>query len=200
MEVPGCPGIIAYLGTDGWARYLIKRRLTVQHVRTGLFVGRFQPFHRGHLEAVKYALGVVDRLVIVIGSAQRNYEPRNPFTLGERIEMIWRTLRAEGLLDRVLMVPVQDVENHATWVRLVVTSVPEFSIVFSNDQLTLELFRAEGYEAVEVPLVNRPLYMATEVRQRMANGGRWEDLVPAPVAEYLRSIGAVERVRRLMRD
>jgi nicotinamide-nucleotide adenylyltransferase len=51
-----------------------------------------------------------------------------------------------------------------------------------------------------VPLVNRPLYMATEVRQRMANGGRWEDLVPAPVAEYLRSIGAVERVRRLMRD
>jgi Nicotinamide mononucleotide adenylyltransferase len=40
----------------------------VQHVRTGLFVGRFQPFHRGHLEAVKYALGVVDRLVIVIGA------------------------------------------------------------------------------------------------------------------------------------
>jgi nicotinamide-nucleotide adenylyltransferase len=142
VEVPMYPGIITYLGTDGWARYLIKRRLTVQHVRTGLFVGRFQPFHRGHLEAVKYALGVVDRLVIVIGSAQRNYEPRNPFTLGERIEMIWRTLRAEGLLDRVLMVPVQDVENHATWVRLVVTSVPEFSIVFSNDQLTLELFRA----------------------------------------------------------
>ncbi|MGC8555830.1 MAG: nicotinamide-nucleotide adenylyltransferase [Conexivisphaera sp.] len=167
-------------------------------MRTGLFVGRFQPFHKGHLEAVRYALGRVDRLVVVIGSAQRNYEPRNPFTLGERIEMIWRVLRAEGLLDRVLMVPVPDVENHATWVRFVETSVPVFSIVFSNDPLTLELFRAEGYEAVEVPLLNRPLYMATEVRQRMANGGNWEDLVPPQVAEYLRSIGAVERVKRLL--
>ncbi len=167
-------------------------------MRTGIFVGRFQPFHKGHLEAVRFALGIVDRLVIVIGSAQRNYEPRNPFTLGERVEMIWRTLREEGLLDRVLMVPVYDVENHATWVRLVEVSVPKFSHVFSNDPLTLELFRAEGYEVVEVPLLNRPLYMATEVRQRMANGGKWEDLVPAPVAQYLKEIGAEERVRRIM--
>ncbi len=167
-------------------------------MRTGIFVGRFQPFHKGHLEAVKYALTKVDRLVIVIGSAQKNYEPRNPFTLGERVEMIWRVLKAEGLLDRVLMVPVQDVENHATWVRSVEVSTPRFSCVFSNDPLTLELFRAEGYETVEVPLLNRPLYMATEVRQRMASGGNWEDLVPPQVAEYLKEIGGPERVRRLL--
>jgi nicotinamide-nucleotide adenylyltransferase len=167
-------------------------------VRTGIFVGRFQPFHKGHLEAVRYALGRVDRLIIVIGSAQRNYEPRNPFTLGERMEMIWMTMRSEGLLDRVLMVPVPDVENHATWVKFVTTSAPEFETVFSNDPLTLELFREEGYDAIEVPLLNRPLYMATEVRQRMANGGNWEDLVPGPVADYLRSIGAVDRVKRIL--
>ncbi len=177
---------------------LLNGDLRARHVRTGIFVGRFQPFHKGHLEAVRYALGRVDRLVIVIGSAQRNYEPRNPFTLGERIEMIWRVLRAEGLLDRVLIVPVQDVENHATWVKFVEASVPEFSHVFSNDPLTLELFRAEGYDAAEVPLLNRPLYMATEVRQRMANGGNWEDLVPSPVAEYLKEIGGVDRVRRIL--
>ena len=32
---------------------------------TGLFIGRFQPFHRGHLATVKYALKKVDALVIV---------------------------------------------------------------------------------------------------------------------------------------
>ena len=34
----------------------------------------------------------------------------------------------------------------------------------------------------------------------MAEGGPWEDLVPPPVAEYLRKIGGAERVRRLFRS
>jgi len=36
--------------------------------KRGLFVGRFQPFHKGHLRAVKDILGKVDELVIVVGS------------------------------------------------------------------------------------------------------------------------------------
>ena len=39
-------------------------------VKRGLYVGRFQPFHLGHLGAVKSILEDVEELVIVIGSAQ----------------------------------------------------------------------------------------------------------------------------------
>ncbi|MFZ0222198.1 MAG: adenylyltransferase/cytidyltransferase family protein, partial [Candidatus Nitrosopolaris sp.] len=36
----------------------------------GIFVGRFQPFHLGHMATIKFALEKVEELVIVIGSAQ----------------------------------------------------------------------------------------------------------------------------------
>ncbi|HDJ89497.1 MAG TPA: nicotinamide-nucleotide adenylyltransferase, partial [Thermoprotei archaeon] len=56
----------------------------------GLFIGRFQPFHLGHFYALKWILSKVDEVIIGIGSAQVSYTIKNPFTLGERIEMIWR--------------------------------------------------------------------------------------------------------------
>ena len=50
----------------------------------GLVVGRFQPYHSGHHQAVKRILKEVDELVIVIGSTQKSYEKENPFTAGGR--------------------------------------------------------------------------------------------------------------------
>jgi len=49
-------------------------------VKRGLFVGRFQPFHLGHLGVVKDILNEVDELVIVVGSAQYSHRIDNPFT------------------------------------------------------------------------------------------------------------------------
>ncbi len=62
-------------------------------VTRGLYVGRFQPFHLGHLGAVKAVLKEVDELVIVIGSAQYSHNLNNPFTAGERLVMIRRALQ-----------------------------------------------------------------------------------------------------------
>ena len=47
-------------------------------------MGRFQPFHLGHLELVKQILDQCDEVIIAITSAQFNYLER-PFTAGERI-------------------------------------------------------------------------------------------------------------------
>ena len=166
-------------------------------MKTGVFIGRFQPFHKGHFEAVKYALKQVDRLVIVVGSAQKSHEPNNPFTAGERVEMIWRTLKRSKLLNKVLIIPVPDVENHNLWVPLVSSLVPHYSVVFSNDPLTLELFRERGVDAREVPLKNRKVYMATEIRRRIVSGEKWEDLVPEEVAEFLKEIRCESRLRMI---
>lgn len=166
-------------------------------MKTGIFVGRFQPFHKGHFEAVKYALKEVDRLVIVVGSAQKSHEPNNPFTAGERIEMIWRTLKKSKFLNRVLIIPVPDVENHNLWVPLIDSLVPKYSVVFSNDPLTLELFKEKGVDVKEVPLKNRKLYMATEIRRRIVSGVKWEDLVPEEVAKFLKEIKCESRLKMI---
>ncbi|HDM88409.1 MAG TPA: nicotinamide-nucleotide adenylyltransferase, partial [Candidatus Bathyarchaeota archaeon] len=42
-------------------------------MRRGLFIGRFQPPHLGHLHAIKQALEECDELIIVIGSSQYSH-------------------------------------------------------------------------------------------------------------------------------
>ena len=164
----------------------------------GLFIGRFQPFHKGHLEAAKFALMSVDMLVIVVGSAQKSHEVRNPFTAGERISMIKAALDEAGVdAKKVLLIPVPDVDVHSLWTRQVDMLVPKYDVVFANDPFTTLLFCERGVTTMETLLHDRSKMMGTEVRRRMAEGEDWEELVPAPVATIVKKIGGVERVRAI---
>jgi nicotinamide-nucleotide adenylyltransferase len=167
----------------------------------GLFIGRFQPFHKGHLATVKFALGRVDQLVIVVGSAQKSHEPRNPFTAGERIMMIKESLDSDGEADvrRILIIPIPDTEVHSLWTHQVNMLVPKYDVVFANDLFTLMLFHEQGIKAIEAPLYRREEMRATEIRKRMAVEENWEDLVPKPVSKVIKEINGVERVRTLSR-
>ena len=99
-------------------------------VNRGLYVGRFQPFHLGHLDAIKYALKQVDELVIVIGSAQYSHNANNPFTAGERLVMVRQALLEAGVdYSKLWIVPVPDVHLHMLWVSAVVGYTPKFNII-----------------------------------------------------------------------
>jgi nicotinamide-nucleotide adenylyltransferase len=147
--------------------------------------------------AIEYALSKSDRLVIAVGSSEKSYELRNPFTAGERIEMLYSVLLSKSLTSRVITITVPDVENHLLWVPLVKSLAPNFTRVFSNDPLTILLFRNAGIAVEEVPLYRREELMATEVRRRMAQGINWSKLVPKEVYEFLKSIDAESRVKIL---
>ncbi len=169
-------------------------------MHVGLLVGRFQPFHNGHLAAVKYALKRVDFLYVVVGSAQRSHERDNPFTAGERISMVKSALDASGIdASRWMSVPIPDADSHSVWVSTVKSMVPKFDIVFTNDSMTFLLFKEEGLKVRAVPYVNRVEYSATNVRNRILERKGWEKLVPKPVATLVREFGGVERVRTLLR-
>lgn len=49
-----------------------------------VYIGRFQPFHNGHLQVVREALKLTKHLIILVGSANSSRNPRNPFTYTER--------------------------------------------------------------------------------------------------------------------
>jgi len=165
---------------------------------TGLFIGRFQPFHLGHLATVRYALKKVEHLYIVVGSSQKSHEPKNPFTAGERILMIRNTLNDEKIdPSRYLIIPVPDAIGHAVWTAYIDQVVPKYDLVFSNDQLTLQLFKEKGVTAIEAPLLDRPKFSATEVRKRIAENGDWKELVPKSVAKLVGPIIAMGRFTAL---
>lgn len=169
----------------------------MHELTTGLFVGRFQPFHLGHLATTRFALKLVDMLVIVVGSAQRSHESRNPFTAGERVSMIKASLDADSEIDarKILIIPVPDVDVHSLWTKQVDMLVPKYEIVFANDPLTLHLFKEAGIKTIEAPLINRKKVSATEIRHRMVSGEEWRELVPIPASRIIDEIKGVERVR-----
>ena len=108
----------------------------------GIFIGRFQPFHLGHIAAIRFAFKKVDELSIVVGSSQASYELHNPFTAGERISMIKDSLNEDGMIDckKTLIIPVPDTNIHSTWTHSVDMLVPKYDIVFTNNTFTGYLF------------------------------------------------------------
>lgn len=168
--------------------------------RRALFVGRFQPFHYGHLHGVRTILGEAEELVIVVGSAQMSHEPDNPFTAGERIEMIQRALD-EGGIDRrrYLLIPIPDAPAHRVWVSQVESQTPKFEIVYTNQPLTRRLLIEAGYEVRDVEMYKRNEYSATEIRRRILLGLDWRTLVPEGVYGFMQKIKGEERIRDLAR-
>jgi nicotinamide-nucleotide adenylyltransferase len=170
-------------------------------IRRGLFVGRFQPFHFGHLSVVKDVLKKVDELVIVVGSAQYSHQVNNPFTAGERLTMIRGALvEAEVDVSRVWVVPVPDVHLHMMWVSAVEGYVPRFEVVFSNEPLTRRLFVEAGYKVSSIKFYERNKHCSTEIRRLMIEGGKWEKFVPKSVAAFIKKIDGVNRIRDLCKS
>lgn len=167
----------------------------------GLFVGRFQPFHLGHLKAIKDVLKEVDELIIVIGSAQYSHDPDNPFTAGERLVMIRSGLEeAEIDRERVWVVPVPDTNLHMMWVSSVEGYTPKFDVVYSNEALTRRLFVEAEYQVKHITFHKRKVYSSTEIRDRILNGESWEMLVPQSVAKFIKKIDGVNRLQDLTKS
>ena len=170
-------------------------------VKRGLYVGRFQPFHLGHLSAVKTVLEEVDELVIVVGSAQYSHTIVNPFTAGERLMMVWLALEEAGLdCRRVWVVPVPDVHLHMLWVSALEGYTPKFHVVYSNEPLTRRLFTEAGYKVKGIRFFERKVYSSTDIRAKMVKGESWKRLVPKAVATFITEIDGVNRLNDLTKS
>lgn len=63
-------------------------------MKTVVCPGSFDPITNGHLDIIRRAAGLFDRVIVLVAS---NQEKRSFFTADERVEMIRRVIRAEGL-------------------------------------------------------------------------------------------------------
>jgi nicotinamide-nucleotide adenylyltransferase len=166
--------------------------------KRGLYVGRFQPFHLGHLAAIRGILKDVEELVIVVGSAQYSHNLDNPFTAGERLTMIRMALEEAKIdLRRIWIVPVPDVHLHMMWVSALEGYAPHFDVVYSNDPLTRRLFTEAHYKVKRIPFYERRTYSSTLIREKMLKGGNWEETVPKSVAAFIKQIDGMNRLRDL---
>jgi nicotinamide-nucleotide adenylyltransferase len=134
--------------------------------------------------------------VIGVGSAQESFTWENPFTAGERLEMIGLALD-EAKVKETFLVPIMDISRHALWVDYLEALLPTFDQVYTNNPLTRLLFERSGYRVESPPLFDRDRFEGARIREQLAVGAGWKDSVPSTVAMYLEEIGAPTRLRIL---
>lgn len=161
----------------------------------GFYIGRFQPYHNGHQSVLERIAGQVDEIVIGVGSAQLSHEVENPFTAGERVLMITRSLA--GLECPFYVIPIEDIQRNALWVAHVRSMTPPFDTIYSNNPLVMQLFAEAGCTVCSTEMYQRDSHSGTEVRNRILRGKPWEHLVPRAVVQVIEEIRGVERLLQI---
>jgi len=162
----------------------------------GLLIGRFQPFHLGHLDAVLFGLSRAENLFICIGSSNKSNERRNPFSAEERREMIISSIEP-SMADRLKIFDIPDVGDHEKWTFEIDKIVPKYDIIFTNDEFTKTLFEKREMNVVPVELKDREKFSGTNIRELIADDKNWQDLVPQGTRKVLDNLNAKERLKNL---
>jgi bifunctional NMN adenylyltransferase/nudix hydrolase len=146
-----------------------------------VFIGRFQPFHKGHESVIDTAIEKAKEVIIVVGSSFASRSTRNPFTFDERKAMI----KAVYPQDNVKVVPMSDYPyDDNKWVGAVQSTVYS-AMKFSPDPLKiglighekdgtsyyLKIFPTWGNESV--PSVDG--IHATDIRESAFENGHFEN-------------------------
>ncbi|MGM0397377.1 MAG: nicotinamide-nucleotide adenylyltransferase [Halobacteriota archaeon] len=163
----------------------------------GLYIGRFQPYHDGHQQVVEDIVTEVDELIIAIGSADRSHTQRDPFTAGERIMMITKSVA--DIDDDVVtyVVPIEDINRNSVWVSHLESMSPRFEVAYSNNPLVIQLFEESGTTVRQSPMFDRDVLKGSKIRKKMAADEGWRSLLPQPVVDTIEEIDGIERIQRV---
>ena len=164
-------------------------------------MGRFQPFHLGHLDLVKQILSECDEVVIAITSSQFNYLEKDPFTASERIEMIYQALKEDGVdLSRCFIIPIENQFNIATWTSYLKSTLPQFDKVYSGNEYVSMLLADTGIPVIKPKFLERERYNATHIRNLMIEDQNWQSFVPPIVANVIKKINGINRLKTISKS
>lgn len=153
-----------------------------------LFIGRFQPFHKGHLSVVQEALKKTAFLIIGVGSAQYSHTPDNPFTFEERKIMITAALdEAKIAHNSYTLIPLPDIHDNERWVDHVVKLIPPFNQIYTGSPIVKKLFQEHKdhakFSVVDVKFIHN--INATVIREKMVKRENWDNDVPHAIKKWI---------------
>jgi bifunctional NMN adenylyltransferase/nudix hydrolase len=194
-----------------------------------VIIGRMQPYHKAHHNLVNHALSIADKVIIVLGSARKSPDVKNPFTLVRRERMV-RACFPNEVQPRLMFQGVRDYPyNENYWIAEVQNSVSicieeTSDLVFTEN----EVQNAEKLANVKVALVgffkdetsyylnHFPQWKFEEFYQnnttsKILNGtdvrelffkeeDRWEDFVLDPVKNQMREFRLTSTYKTLKKE
>ncbi len=154
-----------------------------------LFIGRFQPFHKGHLHAIKKVMKKFD-LTIAIGSSDKFNTKLNPFSFEERKRMIEACLG-----NKVKIIDAEDKRSDEEWAENLMNRV-EFDVVITGSEWIKKCFEKKK-EILEPDFLQPKKYNGTKIREMISKGKKWEHLVPPQVRKIIKEIDGEKRIKEL---
>tara|TARA_Y100000310_G_scaffold317169_2_gene369739 strand:+ start:2357 stop:2854 length:498 start_codon:yes stop_codon:yes gene_type:complete len=159
---------------------------------TALFIGRFQPFHKAHLEVIESMLKDHDQVIIAIGSSQYSNQINDPFSYQERKDMIISTLKN---YNNFKIVELPDLFDDEKWMNYILEVLPPFDVFYSGNDVTQEIFESEGIKVIKINLIEG--INGTLIRNLISQNKDWKHLVPDEIVKSIQAINGEERIRKL---
>jgi nicotinamide-nucleotide adenylyltransferase len=158
-------------------------------------VARWRPVHLGQAAVLQALCDRADEALIGIGSANR-YNLRNPFTAEETMEMIRLVLDGR---DNYTLLPIPDLDDGPRWRKMILELFGHLDLFVTENPYVTSLL-APDYTVIRpvslIPDDKKIAINGTMVRQAMAEGDGWQEMVPSAVADYLTQNQLDQRFRR----
>lgn len=146
--------------------------------KIALIIGRFQPFHKGHLFMFGEAFGQVEKAIIGIGSVNV-HDDDNPFTQSQVERMIDAVISSEGWKGKIVQrIGIPDFNNDEKWLEFIKKNCKPFEVVVSNNDWVTGIFKKAKIPVIELPFYKREIYEGKKIRGLMRSGGEWKSRVP----------------------
>lgn len=163
-----------------------------KHYKLALFIGRFQPFHEGHLYSLRKAIGVAERVIIGIGSSNIQ-DRKNPWNFDSRKQMVQSVIKNLDWGRSIQAIwAVPDLYNSEQWGNMIVSRVRKEGVFESevvavgNNEWTNRIMRMKKIDVVEPGLLRRDELEGALIREFVENNDvSWKDRVPLPVIECI---------------
>ncbi|MGQ4873284.1 MAG: nicotinamide-nucleotide adenylyltransferase [Promethearchaeia archaeon] len=182
-------------------KLFIDSKKTISSQKVALFLGRFQPFHLGHLYVIEKILQKFEKIKIGIGSSQISRTINDPFTVEERKQFIHSTLNELGYKNRYEIYEIPDIFNSEKWVDHVVSIVGKFDVVYANSEWVRLLFEKKNFVVGEKLKKDMENYNASKIRKYIAeNNIEWERLVPETVKNLIYKFDGINLIKNLYKD
>ncbi len=160
---------------------------------TGLFIGRFQPYHTGHHLVLQGMTKVCSKVVIAIGSTDKSGTKEDPYTAQERKEMIQGALQDEDIIPMfdINFIEIADMPDDEAWASAVLEVAGEIDTVWTGSEGTKKCFegKVDIKDIKEVPGIS-----AKEIRELIRTGGEWKGKVPGAIVKAVSDLGGKARM------
>ncbi|MEK7109764.1 MAG: pantetheine-phosphate adenylyltransferase [Patescibacteria group bacterium] len=153
--------------------------------KIALIVGRFQPFHKGHLFLIKKALEKANKIIIGIGSANI-IDENNPIDFETRKKIIKAVFYKEGIEEKLSkIVPLDDFFDDKKWLSNLKKQVGKFDLALGNNDWTNNILAKAGYKVITVDYYNRKKFEGWRIRKLIKEGKKWQNRVPEYIVSWL---------------